>query len=160
MEKIFDHQNSAFNGFELEHPLISLKRKATLASVGSLRRSKRASVVHDGFKQSSLVPRKVLSSPCSTRIAKTKAVGKSHQFLSLKADFPDLALIDKFTTLGLPYPEIYDAEIQRVAKERCGVPSLEVTEQLHRPEVHSSWEGNMLLQVVPDGVQASEEISQ
>jgi hypothetical protein len=90
----------------------------------------------------------------------TKTVGKSCQFLSLKADFPDLALIDKFTSLGLPYPEIYDAEIHRVAKERCRVPSLEVTEQLHRPEVHSSWEGNMLLQVVPDGGQASEEIGQ
>jgi hypothetical protein len=159
-EQIFDQQSYDFNDVELAHLLSSLKRKATPPVVSSLQRSKRASVMQDGFKRPSTATRKTRSSPCSTRTTKTKVVGKSHQLFSLKADFPDLALFDKFTSLGLTYPEISDAEIQRVAKERCGVPSREMMEHLHRPEVHSSQEGKVFLQVVPNGGQAYGEIGQ
>jgi hypothetical protein len=44
--------------------------------------------------------------------------------------FPDLALIDQHINDDLVHPHIPIDELQRVAKETCGIPPMEVTREL------------------------------
>jgi hypothetical protein len=53
------------------------------------------------------------------------ARGKHHSF-SFSTYFPDLMAIDNLTSLGLEHPQIPIHELQRVAKEGCGISPSEV----------------------------------
>jgi hypothetical protein len=81
----------------------SSKRKSTLLSISSLRRSKRRVALEDGFKVPS--PMMTRSTPGKKKTTKVSPNLGKHRHFTL-SDFPDLATIDKMMSLGLEYPEI------------------------------------------------------
>jgi hypothetical protein len=56
--------------------------------------------------------------------------GKSSLFTIIQSGFPDLAIIDQHINDDLVHPHIPIADLQRVAKETCGIPPTEVTKEL------------------------------
>jgi hypothetical protein len=84
--------------------------------------------VNDGFKPAS---RAVTRSKAAIRKKVGVSVLGMHSSLSIpQTEFPDLAIIDKFMNDALAHPHIPIFELQRVAKEVCGIPPLEVTQEL------------------------------
>jgi hypothetical protein len=69
-------------------------------------------------------------------------VGKELNFIIPRPEFPDLSAIDKCLTTSLAYPHIPMQELQRVAVDSCGIPSMEVaSENLMETEVMAPDEG-------------------
>jgi hypothetical protein len=103
---------------------LNLFRKPKPVSELNLRRSKRAMLNRDDFRQSTASETK--SKVLSKSIGKKSKAGKMPNL----PDFPDIAAIDKIMNLGLTYPATLVKEIQKVAVEHCGVHPSEVTEEL------------------------------
>jgi hypothetical protein len=132
---------------DLNQPISSLKRKGTPLSVANLRRSKRSSAHKDGFNPSPLkTPSKASKVKTVKRI--NNNTGKPFQ-IPTKVDFPDLTAIDKYMNMGLTYPEIPIHEIQRVARDVCGVHPSETSTELLQAEGHTNKEGSNQAQLVP-----------
>jgi hypothetical protein len=119
-----------------------LKRKGIPHSAKNLR-SKRRSQASDGHKHD-LSPKTSLSARGKKGIRKCLSTGKKTHASRLKVDFPDLASINKFINLDLNHPKIHVSEIQRVAMERCGIQSSEVSPELRLPDDQGDEEINKL----------------
>jgi hypothetical protein len=77
--------------------------------------------------QLSLGKRAAIKKAAATQISVS---GKQYEFVIPQADISDLAAIDKYMNEALAHPHILITELQRVAKETCGIPPLEVTKEL------------------------------
>jgi hypothetical protein len=99
------------------------KRKSAPLSSSSLRRSKRGATANDGFKPASPMEAKTKSKSKKTFML---GKGKHQQSFSFSTDFPDIMAIDKLITLRLEHPQIPIHELQRMAKEVCGISPMEV----------------------------------
>jgi hypothetical protein len=107
---------------------VGRKRRPTPTSTTNLRRSKRKIVVNDGFKPVS--PAVTRSKNVVRKKAIVSTLGKRSSLSITPTEFPDLSIIDKFMNEVLSHPHIPIPELQRVAKEVCRIPPLEVTQEL------------------------------
>jgi hypothetical protein len=113
---------------ESSRPLVT-KRKPTPASEGSLRSSKRNKASNDGFKPTSPVLTRKRAAVKKIAAPQISQIGKRSLFPIPQSEFSDLALIDQIINYALVHSHIPIDELQKVARETCGIPPLEVTEE-------------------------------
>jgi hypothetical protein len=98
------------------------KRMPTLASETNLRRRKRNKAQNDGYKPTSPVTTRKMATMKKLASAQSSLSRKSLLFPITQSCFPGLALIDQHINDDLVHPHIPIDELQRVAKETCGIP--------------------------------------
>jgi hypothetical protein len=131
------------------------KRKPTPASEGSLRRSKRNKALNDGFRPSSPAPAAKRVVGKKVAALQSAKAGKSSLFPIPQAEFPDLALIDRIINDAMVHPHIPIDNLQKVARETCGIPPMEVSKELlladQGPGLQGEADSSSNMQIVPYG---------
>jgi hypothetical protein len=103
------------------------KRKLTPLATQDLRRSKRTMEANKGFKSPSLSEANISRKGRSSSKCSSFQKGKN-QLFNLTIVFPDLAAIDRLTSMGILHPQISIPQLQMVGQEVCELLPSEVAE--------------------------------